>query len=80
MTGEQLRDLRLALSMSQRKFAELVGVGDTTIARIENGTQEMSLMTRAKIVRKIQLDEGLFIFADKSRKLNEFIHNYTISR
>ena len=26
MTGEQLRELRLALSMSQRKFAELVGL------------------------------------------------------
>lgn len=65
MTGEQLRDLRLALSMSQRKFAELVGVGNSTIARIESGSQTMSLLTRAKIVRKMQLDESLFIFVDK---------------
>ncbi|MCL1700620.1 helix-turn-helix transcriptional regulator [Lysinibacillus sp. Bpr_S20] len=64
MTGEQLRDLRLALSMSQRKFAELVGVGNSTIARIESGSQTMSLLTRAKIVRKMQLDESLFIFVD----------------
>lgn len=66
MTGEQLRDLRLALSMSQRKFAELVGVGNSTIARIESGSQTMSLLTRAKIVRKMQSDESLFIFVDKS--------------
>lgn len=79
MTGEQLRDLRLALSMSQRKFAELVGVGYSTIARIESGSQTMSLLTRAKIVQKIQLDDGLFIFVAKSQKLNRLIHNLTIS-
>ncbi|MGA3674078.1 helix-turn-helix transcriptional regulator [Lysinibacillus agricola] len=79
MTGEQLRDLRLALSMSQREFAEMVGVGCSTIARIENGSQTMSLLTRAKIVQKIQIDDGLFIFADKYQKLNRLIHDYTIS-
>lgn len=67
MTGEQLRDLRLALSMSQRKFAELVGVGNSTIARIESGSQTMSLLTQAKIVRKMQLDESLFIFGDNQQ-------------
>lgn len=78
MTGEQLRDLRLALSMSQREFAELVGVGYSTIARIESGSQKMSLLTRAKIVQKIQLDEGLFIFVDKSRKLDRLNHDTII--
>lgn len=80
MTGEQLRELRLALPMSQRKFAEMVGVGCSTIARIESGTQAMSLLTYAKIVRKIQLDEGLLIFAYKSQKINRIIHNNMITR
>lgn len=79
MTGNELRELRLALSMSQREFAEMVGIGSSTIAKIERGLQEMSLLTRAKIVRKIQLDEGLFIFSDKSQKLNKIIHNLTLS-
>lgn len=65
MTGEELRDLRLSLPMSQRKFAEMVGVGCSTIARIESGSQSMSLLTRAKITRKIGLEDGLFIFVDK---------------
>lgn len=80
MTGKQLKDLREALVMSQRDFAKLVGVSYSTISNIESGARTMSLLTRAKIVQKIQLEEGLFIFVDKSRKLNELIHNPMISR
>ncbi|MET4561559.1 transcriptional regulator with XRE-family HTH domain [Lysinibacillus parviboronicapiens] len=80
MTGKQLQDLREALVMSQRDFAKLVGVSYSTISNIESGARTMSLMTRAKIVKKVQFDEGLFIFVDKSRKLNELIHNPTITR
>jgi len=79
MTGEQLRELREALVMTQKEFAELVGVGCSTISNIESGARKMSLLTRAKIVQKIQLDEGLFIFVEKSQKVNRLIHNLTIS-
>ena len=78
MTGEQLRELREALVMTQKEFAELVGVGCSTISNIESGARTMSLLTRAKIVQKIQLDEGLFIFVEKSQKLNRLIHNLMI--
>lgn len=80
MTGEQLRDLREALVMSQRDFAKMVGVSYSTISNIESGARTMSLMTRAKIVQKVPFDEGLFIFVDKSRKLNELIHNPILIR
>ncbi|MGE7687636.1 helix-turn-helix domain-containing protein [Lysinibacillus sp. NPDC097214] len=78
MTGEQLRELREALVVSQREFAEMVGVSYSTISNIESGARTMSLLTRAKIVQKIQLDEGLFIFVEKSQKLNRLIHNLTV--
>lgn len=78
MTGEQLRDLREALVMSQREFAALVGVSYSTISNIESGARTMSLLTRAKIVQKIQFDDGLFIFVDKSQKLDRLIHNLMI--
>lgn len=78
MTGEQLRDLREALVMSQREFAALVGVSYSTISNIESGARTMSLLTRAKIVQKIQFDDGLFIFVDKSQKLDRLIHNIMI--
>lgn len=80
MKGEQLKELRGSLSMTQRDFAKMVGVGYSTIASIECGARTMSLMTRAKIVQKVPFDEGLFIFVDKSRKLNEIIHNPMITR
>ncbi|MDC6266650.1 helix-turn-helix domain-containing protein [Lysinibacillus fusiformis] len=78
MTGEQLRELREALVMTQREFAEMVGVSYSTISNIESGARTMSLLTRAKIVQKIQLDEGLFIFVEKSKKLNRLIHNLMV--
>lgn len=79
MTGEQLKELRGTLGLTQKEFAKMVGVGYSTIANIESGARTMSLLTRAKIVRKIEFDEGLFIFVDKSQKLDRLIHNYTIT-
>ncbi|QSB10753.1 helix-turn-helix transcriptional regulator [Lysinibacillus fusiformis] len=65
MTGEQLKKLRETLVMTQKEFAELVGVGCSTISNIESGARTMSLLTRAKIIQKIQSDETSSIFADK---------------
>lgn len=65
MTGEQLKKLREALVMTQKEFAEMVGVGCSTISNIESGARTMSLLTRAKIIQKIQSDETSSIFADK---------------
>ncbi|EKU41953.1 hypothetical protein C518_2906 [Lysinibacillus fusiformis ZB2] len=65
MTGEQLKKLRETLVMTQKEFAEMVGVGCSTISNIESGARTMSLLTRAKIIQKIQSDETSSIFADK---------------
>lgn len=64
MTGEQLKKLRETLVMTQKEFAEMVGVGCSTISNIESGARTMSLLTRAKIIQKIQSDETSSIFAD----------------
>lgn len=66
MTGEQLKKLRETLVMTQKEFAELVGVGCSTISNIESGARTMSLLTRAKIIQKIQSDEVSSIFVIKS--------------
>lgn len=66
MTGEQLKKLRETLVMTQKEFAEMVGVGCSTISNIESGARTMSLLTRAKIIQKIQSDETSSIFADKT--------------
>lgn len=65
MTGEQLKKLRETLVMTQKEFAEMVGVGCSTISNIESGARTMSLLTRAKIIQKIQSDETSSIFADR---------------
>lgn len=66
MTGEQLKKLRETLVMTQKEFAEMVGVGCSTISNIESGARTMSLLTRAKIIQKIQSDEASSIFVGKS--------------
>lgn len=66
MTGEQLKKLRETLVMTQKEFAELVGVGCSTISNIESGARTMSLLTRAKIIQKIQSDEASSIFVGES--------------
>lgn len=65
MTGEQLKKLRETLVMTQKEFAEMVGVGCSTISNIESGARTMSLLTRAKIIQKIQSDEASSIFVGK---------------
>ncbi|MEK8199668.1 helix-turn-helix transcriptional regulator [Lysinibacillus sp. FSL M8-0134] len=65
MTGEQLKKLRETLVMTQKEFAEMVGVGCSTISNIESGARTMSLLTRAKIIQKIQSDEASSIFVGR---------------
>lgn len=65
MRGEQLKKLRETLVMTQKEFAEMVGVGCSTISNIESGQRTMSLLTRAKIIQKIQSDETSSIFTEK---------------
>jgi DNA-binding transcriptional regulator YiaG len=51
MTGKELREVRSELGLSQRGFAELVGVSPNTVARWERG----ELAMRATTSRFIEL-------------------------
>ena len=50
MTGDQLREARLALHFSKVKLAETLGVNRATIARWENGTSRIPAAV-AQLVR-----------------------------
>ena len=55
MTGKELRDLRLALKLSQRQLAQILGVTRVTITRAER--DKPSRMVQSFIDRALRAGE-----------------------
>jgi len=58
ITGPTLKKLRLDAELTQRKLAELVGVSQAHIAKIEGGRVDPRLSTVNKILRVLTEGEG----------------------
>lgn len=61
MTNQQLKLIRLYLGMTQKEFANYFGLAESTIAKIEVNIIGVSDVTRAKILRKFDVDDPEFI-------------------
>lgn len=57
--GQYLIQLREQRTMSQRKLAELAGVTNSTISRIENDTVKPDPRTLEKIASALELDKTI---------------------
>lgn len=55
MSNRQLKLLRMYSGLTQREFAELIGVAPSTVAKIEAGFTYVTDATKAKILRKFDL-------------------------
>lgn len=49
MTGEQIKEIRIKLFMTQREFSETIGVHHITVSDWENGKVKPSLRHQKKI-------------------------------
>lgn len=58
LTGVQLKKLRTDAGLTQRRLAQLVGVSQAHIAKIENGKVDPRLSTVNKILRVLTEGEG----------------------
>lgn len=58
LTGSQLKKFRTNAGLTQRKLAELIGISQAHIARIENGTVDPRLSTINKILQALTEGEG----------------------
>jgi len=58
ITGSALRKLRLEAKLTQKKLAELVGVSQAHIAKIENGKVDPRLSTINRILTVLSQHEG----------------------
>ena len=48
--GEKIRDRRNTLGLSQHDVADILGIGDNSVSRYENGTREMSVSVFCQFV------------------------------
>jgi len=92
LTGAMLKKLRLEAGLTQRKLAELVGVSQAHIAKIEGERVDPRLSTVNRILRVLTEGEGKkcgdimtkeVIFArpnDRVRKVSDLMIKYAISQ
>lgn len=65
--GKRIKELRESLFMSQEALAEKIGIHRNTLARIENGTNYVSLNTLEKIQAVLGVEyKELFNFSETS--------------
>ncbi|MGG3691118.1 helix-turn-helix transcriptional regulator [Heyndrickxia ginsengihumi] len=69
MNAEIFRAIRLKKGMTQSKYANLLGISESTVAAIENGRRGISDQVRARLAREVEIDEELLYFLESYRKL-----------
>ncbi|MFD2654496.1 helix-turn-helix domain-containing protein [Gracilibacillus thailandensis] len=69
MTNEQVKLIRLYNAKSQAQFAKEIGVGASTIAKIEVGLHGVTERVRSRILRKYDVNEPEFVaFCERMTK------------
>jgi transcriptional regulator with XRE-family HTH domain len=71
MTGEKFRLIRLYSGMSQRDFAEYIGVSTATIAHIEGGNRTVTPMVKSKLAEKFDLTDEFLAYVQKYKRLSQ---------
>jgi plasmid maintenance system antidote protein VapI len=56
--------------MSQRDFAEYIGVSTATIAHIEGGNRAVTPMVKGKLAAKFDLTDDFLSYIEKYRRLS----------
>lgn len=67
----QLIELRLSLELTQKAFAELVGVKQPLISRLENGTQNITVNTLQSILVKTNTGAKLTISLEDKELISQ---------
>ncbi|MCM3705845.1 MULTISPECIES: helix-turn-helix transcriptional regulator [Cytobacillus] len=69
MNANSFKGLRLKKGMTQKEYADLLGVSESTIAAIETGRRPISDLVRARLAQKIELDEDSIYFLESFEKV-----------
>lgn len=77
-SGVRLKKLRTEMEMTQEEIAELVGIAQSSYARIESGKKGVSIDTLVAIadVLNTSLDYIILGKAEREQKINLMLENY----
>lgn len=60
MNGKTLQILRYRTNLTQKEFAEKLGISESLLAKIEAGINPISTRVKTKILSACEIDESLF--------------------
>lgn len=66
--GDRIRELRLEMDMSQKKFAEYAGVQPSDISRVESGKATLGPQTLKRIAEALHVGIEWLQYGDESKK------------
>lgn len=75
MNKDSFKALRLKQGMTQKNFADLLGVSESTVAAIETGRRNISDTVRARLAQNFEVDKELLLFLDSYREIGNIISN-----
>ncbi|MBQ6350275.1 MAG: helix-turn-helix transcriptional regulator [Methanobrevibacter sp.] len=68
--GENIKDVRLSLGLSQQAVADICGFSNTILSQYENGKKTPNLVTTAKIAKALRVSIDRIYYGDEN---NAFI-------
>ena len=66
--GDRIRELRLEMEMSQKKFAEYVGIHASDINKVEAGKANLGPQTLKKVAEKLHVGVEWLQYGDEDKK------------
>lgn len=73
MEGNTFRDMRLQKRMTQREFADALGLSQSTVAHIEAGRREISHTTRTRLAQIVDVKGEFLSFFERLKEIERII-------
>jgi transcriptional regulator with XRE-family HTH domain len=70
MNGKTIKSLRIYLELTQKEFAEKIGVSTITISNVERGVYPVTLQLRMKIAQVYDVDQAFLETLERTKALD----------
>lgn len=77
MENELVKDIRNYKGMTQKQFAEWLGVHESTIANVETKFRQVSSQLASKIALKFDVsDEDFIAYRERKKQAHDYFFNH----